>query len=290
VNSIISEKPIFKHFVITRFNIKYSLETKNGNQENIITDQWLKNRFDIFEKFCFPSICHQSNQNFIWLIYFDSNTPPAYREKVAGYAKVFENMVPRFISGQSVFLESVIMDVKEFTSNEQQYIITTRIDNDDVLHKNAISVIQYHFQKQDNIIIDLRKGYCLQIVPDFLLTRFYFPFNQFISLIEKFDNFQKPRTVYCRKHQEWRNYARVIAIDNDYYWLQLIHNENIINKIHGPAVIKIKILRDFAINQNFRIDWRYFWHYLKRNSFFYLKKILPPRIKKILSGFRNPIL
>jgi hypothetical protein len=61
----------FHHFVLTRFNVKIGL----GGGESVAPNlEWLVHRFDLFDKFCFPSVRNQSNLNFKWLVFFDVDT------------------------------------------------------------------------------------------------------------------------------------------------------------------------------------------------------------------------
>ena len=73
---------MFRHFIITRFNVRVGKpqNDKNGNHTN--TDVWLKNRIDLFEKYCLPSIVGQTSKNFIWLVLFDKKSIQEYMHKI----------------------------------------------------------------------------------------------------------------------------------------------------------------------------------------------------------------
>jgi hypothetical protein len=81
---------VFKHFLLTRFNVKTKWKTtKNG--EETLTEKWLSHRFDLFEKFCYPSVRNQKNQGFRWLVFFDINTPTPYKERISDLAREYQN-------------------------------------------------------------------------------------------------------------------------------------------------------------------------------------------------------
>ena len=73
------------HYLITRFNLKKTNWNPRWkiNQQLALSDEWLKYRFELFEKYCFPSVYNQSNQNFTWCVFFDIKTPDYYKERVA---------------------------------------------------------------------------------------------------------------------------------------------------------------------------------------------------------------
>ena len=58
-----------KHIVITRFNLK--IWQKDKSNKTTLGEDWMEERFNLFERFCFPSLMHQSDKNFRWLCLFD---------------------------------------------------------------------------------------------------------------------------------------------------------------------------------------------------------------------------
>lgn len=54
-------------FIITRFNLK--LFSKDKNNKTTLTDQWLKERFELFETYCFPSVEGQVCKHFIGFVF-----------------------------------------------------------------------------------------------------------------------------------------------------------------------------------------------------------------------------
>ena len=75
-----------QHFILTRFNLRLvELSTdldsdKFGNK--IDRDQWLLHRFELFERYCLPSMAAQANQDFRWFLFFDEATPSQFRERI----------------------------------------------------------------------------------------------------------------------------------------------------------------------------------------------------------------
>ena len=76
----------FEHLIITRFNL--NLYARDKHDAPTRTERWLEHRFEIFERYCLPSVAAQTNPNFRWLCLFDAATPAAYRRRIGGYQSV----------------------------------------------------------------------------------------------------------------------------------------------------------------------------------------------------------
>ena len=234
----------FDHFIITRFNLKNNDWNVDKNNNVICDDDWLNFRFDIFEKTCFNSIKNQSNLNFKWLVYFDIETPNNYKKRIESLNNDFPQFKPIYKESNQVFLNDLSKDIKGFTNKE--YIITTRIDNDDAFHYKAIEKIQEQFNYQDSIIINLPWIVCFDLLNKRMSKHFYVS-NPFISLIEKktVNTFQ---TVFCKAHNDWRKSHQIINInDNKSYCFQLIHERNIYNQMEGDFIYDKKITKQFNL-------------------------------------------
>ena len=69
-------------FVFTRFNLKLWKENKYGVDTR--TKEWTESRFDLFEKYCFPSMKSQTNKDFMWICMFADDTEPTFVERIMG--------------------------------------------------------------------------------------------------------------------------------------------------------------------------------------------------------------
>ncbi|WP_216746139.1 glycosyltransferase [Paucihalobacter ruber] len=54
----------YKHYIITRFNLRKSDWNTGKKNISVLTDQWHDNRFELFANFCFPFVAAQTNKNF----------------------------------------------------------------------------------------------------------------------------------------------------------------------------------------------------------------------------------
>ena len=81
-----------EHYILTRFNL--CLWTKDKKSNETRTDKWLKQRFELFERYCLPSIIHQTSKSFKWIVLFDATTPQYYKQKIKGYESRCEQFCP----------------------------------------------------------------------------------------------------------------------------------------------------------------------------------------------------
>ena len=228
----------FEHFLITRFNVRTF--SKSG-----LDLDWLNHRFDLFDQFCYPSILNQSNQNFKWLVFFDSQTPEFFKDKVRGYSQC-ENFIPIYVDGEHdwrMYPEGVLSHRKE----ETEYLITTKIDNDDSLHKDFIKTIQENFNKQKFEFISFPYGYVFHIDKIYLLKYLE---NPFVTLVEKINGDKRDgfTTAICVRHTDLTKVGSVKQVKTQPYWLQVIHERNVSNRIRGFRQPIKKLGNNFSIN------------------------------------------
>ncbi len=235
---------MFQHYILTRFNLRSDDWTVTKNNEKVLTEEWLEERFDLFENYCFTSVKNQTNQNFKWLVFFDINTPEVYKQKVENYRKTYQNFLPFFINGMNDFLPEIVKNINKLDSKE--YIITSRLDNDDCIHENYTRVVQSYFNYQDHQALDINDGYTLETGKSTRLGVLTKLNNPFISLIEKKDNF---KTVWFRtRHGSWKYEKNMTRIKNLRLWLSIIHSKNKVNKFWGYGKVDPEKLYEFHIS------------------------------------------
>jgi len=237
---------MFQHYILTRFNLRAEDWTTTKNNEKVLSEEWLEERFDLFENFCLSSVKNQVNQNFKWLVFFDINTPEVYKQKVAEYKKSYKNFLPFFIDGMINFLPEIVNNIKNLDS--EKYIITSRLDNDDCIHENYTKVVQSYFDKQDHQALDIVDGYSLEIGKNTRLGELMKLNNPFISLIEKKEDF---KTVWFRsRHGSWKYEKNMNRIKNQRLWLSIIHSKNKVNRFSGYGKVDPEKLYEFHISKN----------------------------------------
>lgn len=249
----------FQHFIITRFNLKNKDWKIDKNNQEILNEEWLEFRYDLFLKSCFNSIKNQSNLNFKWLVYFDVDTPEKYKKLNKELTNKFPQFKPLYKSSNSVFLQDLPKDIHQFKSNQTiSHFITTRIDNDDAFHFRAIETIQNNFNYQNRVILNLSWIYCYNVVKK-EITRHHFLSNPFISLVEPYnENFDRA-TIFSRSHNDWRKDTEILKIESEeVFCLQMIHERNVLNKMEGVYVKNNRLVKDFNLLLTINHDKLYF--------------------------------
>lgn len=239
-----------KHFLITRFNLKLEKWKTAKDGSKVLTDEWLHQRFKLFEEYCLPSVLNQSSLDFEWLIFFDIDTPTYYQQRISELTDSHEHIRVVYTDGFKGLIPSLRHEIKSKLIQDDEFIITTRLDNDDAIHRDFIKTIQDLSIKEHETVIDLQKGYQMNILNDRYEVREYvFPFNQFVSLVESGNSFN---TVLSKMHLKWGEVPSIRINKKTPFWIEIIHERNKSNdtKKHLPYLNRIK-LRDFGIDYDY---------------------------------------
>jgi hypothetical protein len=233
-----------KHFILTRFNVRVKEWKTTKNGELVLSEDWLSHRFKLFETYCFPSVRNQTNQDFVWYVFFDTQTPEPYRSKILELHRVYSNFRPLFINDFTELLPVVRAEIRKSLTPENTHVLTSRMDNDDSIHQEYVSEIQKTFKGQSEILVDIIDGYNLSIEPTVKLGKIRSHLNPFSSLIEEAND---PKTVLSRSHTDWTK-ENVLEVKNKRLWLQIIHEKNKVNTYRGIRVASFKKLNtDFGL-------------------------------------------
>ncbi|MBU1004033.1 MAG: putative rhamnosyl transferase [Proteobacteria bacterium] len=233
----------FKHFIITRFNV--NIEPTDFPLR--LEDTWLSLRFDLFQRFCFPSVRGQQNQDFTWMVLFDEQTPDTFKRIIALYEK-YDNFVPIYC-GQFQTIRPMILNYLKHNSQGSEWVVSTRLDNDDslgnkftgVLHSVVNGLIDDESTRSDKMFINFPNG--LQY-HNGEIYNFKDLTNAFVSLMEKTESIE---SVFCIGHPSIHKKAPVVQVDGQPLWLQTVHETNVYNYIRGELVESGDPLKSFSI-------------------------------------------
>lgn len=229
----------FNHIILTRFNMREDI-----NNSAIPSDKWHEERFQLFERFCFPSVKSQININFKWLVFFDLLTPKFFLPRIESYAAEMPNFIPIFSDDLGLFKEHL----QYYLESEFSYLITSRLDNDDAISNDFIECVQKQFNNQELEFINFYDGY---IVHKNRLYNHQDKSNAFLSLIEKVSD-QPYKTVWCTMHHKASKVADIVQIKNNPTWLQVIHSTNVSNRVKG-----IRTKNHTQIEKKFKISFEW---------------------------------
>ena len=118
--------------------------------------------------------------------------------------------------------------VLERLDSGTELLVTTRLDNDDALHEDAIAVIRHRVRNRPEFL-NLRLGFFTDGARARVMNDKYGSFTTFVEPVGR----DPLRTVYCTPHpKQWR-VAPVRQIAGRPLWLRVIHTRNAANKGFG---------------------------------------------------------
>jgi hypothetical protein len=243
----------YSHYLVTLFNVRNFLDGTKDESEWL---KWTIDRIQLFKTYCLPSIVAQTNQDFKWLLYFDSQTPTEILEGFKSTVQ-YANIHVILKSGYDDFYSTYVQDMINLTPENIDWIMQSRFDNDDIFHKDAIHHIQSNFKQKQEYIIALASGYTYQLESAYA-SHYYYPMSPFITLIE---NKTLPmKGIYYCNHWKWPNlrlwmYKELFILlglkeEKVHYvlipklWIQMIHQSN----MHNTADRGFPIFKTFELN------------------------------------------
>jgi hypothetical protein len=172
----------------------------------------------------------QTCLNFKFLIFIDKNTPNNLKKRLKDFIPNYLNKVEWEII-ETPF-NSYLKNIKIHT----EYLITSRIDNDDEYLPTFVKTIQDSFNYCEEVIDVIGIQY------DTIRNKFYtsgrlFPNSPFISLIEKSVDIKS--IYYCPHTNMCKHFKCRFSNSNEINYIQNIYNDNIMNKIIGKEIENI---------------------------------------------------
>jgi hypothetical protein len=268
-----------KHFIITRFNVKFEKIKGDKNSSKVNSLEWLENRFFLFEEYCFPSVLKQTNQNFEWLVFFDVDTPLKYKERISKYSLESKIFKPYFCLNETEF-QTILLDIVNKTNINSEFILTTRLDNDDSINELFIETVQKNIEFKENYYIDLFHGVQYDVDKKIYITKKDFN-SHFSTRIERNNN--NILTLMNSNHREIAKLGIVEYINTEKpMWLEVIHKKNIINDINKrgkvlwerPTFFNTKTLNSISKINSFLFSIKRIVLLIRDSLVFKLKKIV----------------
>lgn len=227
--------PIVSHFILTRFNVRlvFDMSARDAPSGLGLDSGWLERRFALYERYCLPSVAAQTVRDFRWLVFMDEQTPSRYRDRMATLAAKHAFLVPvycrEFTAGE------VLRSIGEHQPAGTALRITSRLDNDDMLHPGYVERVQARARAEAASGRNLEEGFflafplgcCLRGGDAYLQRYRNNPFCSYVS------GPSVPRTVLDTDHRYIADMAPVIYEWRPPMWCQLIHGENVANALRG---------------------------------------------------------
>jgi len=260
---------------MTRFNVglyprnmEQAYSDKQGRVPAKDPDRWMENRFELFERFCVPSVRNQSVKDFTWLVVFDAKTPQRYLDRADRIGRDCHLVSLRAERGHRRTLRRY---AAQTLKPDTEYLITSRIDNDDAVHGDFMKTVQDYLREE----APMRRGSLARTIHKWLpdgtrmgdgrfkrvlrrlvpnqgriainftlgfsfdgkrLALFSNERNSFISLLERTDLVCGILTTWATEHKRIGQIARVREIADKPMWVRVIHDENLRNEFEGEEL------------------------------------------------------
>jgi len=137
-----------QHIVLTRFNLALNFQCKKRDDSIVplkqpwLEEEYLQKRFRIFEKYTFPSFLEQTDKSYKWIVMFHKDTPDIFKKRIQQLAEQMDQMEAWYMDDEECHNCTGV--IKNYI--EKNYpgcgVITTRVDNDDIVHKTFIEMIK----------------------------------------------------------------------------------------------------------------------------------------------------
>lgn len=238
----------FSHYILTRFNLPLS-SLQKGQTSAVCKPEYLFYRFSVFEKFCLPSVRNQTCQSFKWLVLFDNNTPESFKQRAAGWHRAFPNLIPCYLDVdvyggilenpcpvndvdtdgpmQQITSRFVTDVIRSMERTLPEWVLTTRLDSDDALHRDLVKVVQGFFLKNPKMMAFDNVFTYKYILDESIIYRYKLINGHYLTLAEKTgDSF---RSVLFCNHLAMDKYVEVQHIYGRTLQTELIHSGNVVN-------------------------------------------------------------
>ncbi len=203
---------------------------------------WLTARVRLFERFCLPSVAAQSKRDFTWLVYFDEGTPTEIRDRIEGWRQRCPQLLPVYTGSFGV--KEAAWPVLQ--KGREEWIITTRLDSDDAIHRDFLKVVAGHARPVREAL-NVTHGY-------HWFERAVFPYsspsNMFVSLVERRDS---ALSVLAYRHTMISKTASLRQIKTGPFFISVIHDASLSKE--APKMLA-SIIPEHRIAQAFSIDRR----------------------------------
>lgn len=223
------------HVLLTRFNLPTA-----GRESHVRAQEgWLRDRVELFERFCLPSVRAQTSGNFRWIIYFDPESPTWLKEMIprlagdGGFVPIFR---------ESVNHEELLGDLIEVVGKPRKRLVTTNLDNDDGLALDFAERLQMQATiPTGRTAIYFSRGLILNGKD--LYSRVDRR-NAFCSVVE---SWEEPVTCWADWHNLLGKSMPVREVAGSPAWLQVVHGGNVSNRVRGRMVSSVFHLKSFPV-------------------------------------------
>jgi hypothetical protein len=240
---------MFKHYLITRLLLSSFNPVKE--EKAGVDGDWLDFRLDIFEKYTVPSVLRQTTTNFKWVLLVDPShllLDGRRFDRIKTYLD-FCDIDWRIADWNRPFRHNEPISFRNFAIPKvnNEWLISSRLDSDDIICRDYIETLQECWQPNREIIY-IKRGYVIDLDKGVARLKDE-TLNPFLTLSE-FVPSKKIRGVYAAEHCHLRSKfapRRVIG-KKKVGWGQICHGRNLANTISSKNP-RMKFISDTTVEK-----------------------------------------
>lgn len=226
------------HVLITRFSVRLEPDAPPPDTE------WLRERLSIFRRYTLPSVVGQTRPPNTWLILFGPS-PQWLRDEFAVLQSDASWIRP--VETDEPFSPALVRGlVKAALPSSTKRLITTRVDNDDVIADGYLEAVRAEAADDYHGFVNFTHG--LQLAQGKLYRRSD-PSNAFVSLAEPMDEL---RTVFVDQHPDLARHGPMKQVHTSPMWIQVVHGGNLANVARGIRADPAKFGSTFTAELDLR--------------------------------------
>ena len=208
-----------QHLVLTRY-------AQKGLFYDDFSAKWLDDRLRIFSEFCVPTMAQQTAGDFSWLVFCDETIDPNQLAAIEASAAA----VPQFKLVLTSHDKGIALPqaIGRLIDEDTEILVTTRLDNDDGLHRQAIEVQQSYLppfvnSPEPRSVLNFPQGYRYETETGRAYAAVWLH-GSFMTLFEKLRPGTRDfRNIYKVRHN-WLHHTMPLHFDESIPgWLQVIH-------------------------------------------------------------------
>jgi Putative rhamnosyl transferase len=229
-----------KHFLLTRWNLPGAFGEPSPNR--VSDPGWRARRKELFESYCLPSVARQTADDFTWLfLVSDQLTPEADRAWFSGQDHRLRvlSVADAGSTGAAEARDAVVNSL-----SGDAWVITTRLDSDDVLHPDHLRSVRVEHDGGRRVV-EFLDGFYYDVLRD-ELRRVREPENAFVSVLEPA---AVARTALAWSHREIAREHEILYLERP-GWIAVVHDRNTSTYLWGDPVrasAKRDVLREFGV-------------------------------------------
>lgn len=239
-----------RHLVITRFNIRIS-----RTPEPLPTREWMQERLRLFAAYCLPCMIAQTEQDFTWLLLLDEQTDSSQLEALRRLCAPYSFIRIR-LTAPTCDLTALYEQIAQEEKGDAEWLVTTRLDNDDCVAPDFIEAIRKSLHYADSpYVISMPTG-CQLFEKQEVMLELYYPNNHFVTLAEPCS--APLRTVLDVDHRELTALPTSYICGERMMWGEMVHGGNVLNgytphtRTRAVRADSLPFAPDFSAYLNYR--------------------------------------